>query len=102
MGDEQKYYTIQVKGTAYRFAPLEPDDVKKVVIIAQMDPTGMKSFKVLSTVLAKSAGPEQWSELLDRYLAGEVTESEITAQIFGRLIKRQDKDGTAPAPADAE
>lgn len=99
--DDEKYYTIQVKGTAYRFKPLSPDDIKRVVAIAQMDPTGLKSFKLLSHVLAKSAGTEQWGALLDRYLAGEVTEAEITAQVFGRLIKRQDKDATAAAD-DAE
>ena len=92
MGDEKQYYTIQVKGTAYRFAPLTPEEIKRVVMISQMDPTGLKSFRVLSQVLAKSAGNEQWGALLDRYIAGELEEVDFTAGVFGRLIKRQGED----------
>jgi hypothetical protein len=90
MGDE-KYYTIQIKGTAYRFKPLSPVDIKKVVFISQMDPTGLKSFKVLSRVLSESAGMDQWGQILDRYLADELKETEFTSDIFAKLIKRQDK-----------
>jgi len=90
--DDVTHYTIQIKGTAYRFAPLPTDDIKRIMVMSQLDPTGLRSFKVLAQALAASAGPEQWGAILDRYVAREVTEAEITSAVFGRLIKRQNAD----------
>lgn len=102
MGDE-KYYTIQVKGTAYRFKPLLETDIKRVVMMSQMDPTGMKSFKLLCRVLSDSCGHTAWSSLLDRFLTGELNERDLSSDVFNKLLKRQDKDskdGTADADAE--
>lgn len=100
MGDE-KYYTIQIKGTAYRFKPLPPEDIKRVVMMSQMDPTGMKSFKLLCRILSESCGQETWATLLDRFLEGEVNERELSSDVFNKLLKRQDKD-SALTVEDAE
>lgn len=98
MGDE-KYYTVQLKGVAYRFQPLPVDDVKRLVTALHLSLPGAKLIKALTKVLAESAGEQQWDAITDRYLADELDLEEFTVRLFERLIKRQDKDG-ALAPAD--
>lgn len=96
MGDD-KYYTIQIKGTAYRFQPMPLEDLERVVMIRNMNVSEMKLVKALTRVLAVSAGPEAWDAITDRYVAGEIGLTDFTTDVFKKLLKRQDKDA---APAD--
>lgn len=98
MGDE-KHYTVQIKGTAYRFQPLPKDDVERLGMLSNMTVAGTKVFKMLTRLLAASAGPEQWDKITDRYVNGEIGHSEFTTDLFKRLMERQAKDEPA---ADAE
>lgn len=100
MGDE-KYYTIQIKGTAYRFRPLPSDDVTRLLLVLNMGASPAKSFKALSRVLAESAGPEQWDAITDRLIDKELTIPEVTSDIFKKIVSRQAKDEPATAE-DAE
>ena len=99
MGDE-KYYTIQIKGTAYRFRPIPGDDVTKLLVVLNMGASATKSIKALTKALAISAGPEQWDAITDRLINDELTLTEATVGILEKLVKRQSKD--APADADGE
>lgn len=101
MGDE-KHYTVQLKGVAYRFKPLPPQDVQRLVTALHLSIHGTKLIKTLTKVLAASAGEDQWDAITDRYLADELALEEFTVRLFERLIKRQDKDGLIDAPEDAE
>lgn len=101
MGDE-KQYTIQVKGTAYRFKPLPPDDIERVMMINNLNLSTFKVVKAVTRVLANSAGEEQWDQITDRYMAKEITLHEMTIDVFKKLLKRQGKDiqDAEAAPAD--
>lgn len=101
MGDE-KYYTVQLKGVAYRFQPLPPEEVTKLVTALHLSLSGAKMVKALTKLLAESAGEEQWDAITDRYMAGELPLEEFTTGLFNRLIKRQDKDGALTPATDAE
>lgn len=94
MGDE-KYYTIQVKGTAYRFEPLSQDQLTKFAIVANMGASPNMTIKVLTHTLGKSAGAEQWDAITNRLIIDEVTIKDLT-DLFGKLVKRSGKG----APAD--
>lgn len=94
MGDD-KYYTIQVKGTAYRFEPLAQEQLAKFAIVANMGASPTKTIKVLTHVLGKSAGAEQWDAITDRLIDDEIVMKDLV-EVFGKLVKRQNKD----APAD--
>lgn len=96
MGDD-KYYTIQIKGKAYRFKPLPTPDLERIIMVRNMNVSETKVIKALTKALATSAGPEQWDEITDRYVAGEIELTAFTVDVFQKLIKRQDKDA---APAD--
>lgn len=103
MGDE-KYYTIQVKGKAYRFKPLPAEDVERVMMINNLNVSNFKVISAITRVLKNSTGDEQWEEITDRYVNKDLTLREMTLDIFTKLVKRQGKDkmeasGT-PAPAD--
>lgn len=91
MGDE-KYYTIQVKGTAYTFRPIPPTDYERVALVQSLSVDGMKTVKAVTRVLANSAGTEAWGELTDRYIDGDITLHELTVDIFKKLVERQAKD----------
>lgn len=99
MGDE-KHYTIQIKGKAYRFRPLPTEDLERVIMIRNMNVSEMKTIKALTRVLATSAGPEQWDEITDRYVAKEVELTDFTVDVFQKLIKRQDKDAVSADDAE--
>lgn len=86
--DDTKHYTMQIKGTAYRFKPLPAAEIERVVVIMNMNANQTKTLRVLSRVLSESAGPEQWDALTDRLIAGEVELTEITVDVFKRLLKK--------------
>jgi hypothetical protein len=91
MGDV-KQYIIQVKGTAYRFQPIPPQDYERVALVQSLSADGLKTVKAVTRVLANSAGTEAWGQLTDRYIDGEITLKELTVDIFGKLVKRQQAD----------
>jgi hypothetical protein len=95
MGDET-YFTIQVKGTAYRFKPIPPDDLAMVMTVVNMGASQSKSLKALGKVLADSAGPEEWDAIADRLVAREIEPAELS-QIFREIMKRQDQESARPA-----
>lgn len=91
MGDE-KQYTIQVKGTAYKFKPIPPEDLAMVIVVMNMNASQTKTVKAIAKAVSASAGAEQWDEITDRLIAGEVTLEEVTVGVVKRLIERQAKD----------
>lgn len=99
MDDESKHYTIQVKGAAYRFAPLTPEGVTTVSVVNAMGVGPDKVLKALMRVLAASAGPEQWDELTDRLIESQITVQDL-AGVFKRLAERQAKDADQPRGLD--
>ena len=100
MGDS-KYYTIQIKGKAYRFLPLPTADLERIIMIRNMNVAETKVIKALTKALSASAGPEQWDEITDRYVAGEIELVQFTSDVFQKLIKRQDKDAESVPAADS-
>lgn len=100
MGDE-KYFTVQVKGTAYKFQPISEDDLAMIMFVMNMGATGTKTIKAVTKVLSASAGAEQWDAITDRLIAGEVTIKEVTVSLLEKIVKRQQKDDSAAAD-DAE
>lgn len=87
MGDE-KFYTIQVKGTAYRFRPLPADDITMVVTVLSMGVGLRHSLQALSQPLSASLGEEQWAEFVSRMVTKELTAADLT-KAFETLLKRQ-------------
>lgn len=101
MGDE-KQFTVQVKGTAYKFQPIPPDELTMIMFVMNMGATGTKTIKAVTKVLSASAGTEQWDAITDRLIAGEVTIQEVTVSLLEKIIKRQKRDETASSANDAE
>lgn len=99
MGDD-KYYTIQIKGTAYRFSPLAEDDVARVVTVINMGASPVKSLKVIMKVLSTAAGAEQWDAITDRLIDGELAVEDISGKLFKKLMERQKAD--QPSAEDAQ
>jgi hypothetical protein len=97
MGDET-YFTIQVKGTAYRFKPIPPDDLAMVMTVVNMGASQTKSLKALGKVLADSAGPEQWDQIADRMVLREIPPAQLS-EIFKAIIERQNEGPEAKKSA---
>jgi|GEM_PF-4813841 len=95
MGDDT-YYTIQVKGTAYRFAPVPKDDLVMVLTVVNMGASAVKPLKALTRVLADSAGPEQWDTLTDLLIEKRIVPQDLM-DLFSELVKRQNAGSPAPA-----
>lgn len=105
MGDEkQTYFTVQLGGEAYRFKPIPEDDLERVVVVGNMGAGNIKVLKVMMHVLGNSAGEEQWGEITDRLIAGELTTAQVSYKLFetirDRMVKAAGK--SAKAKADAE
>lgn len=99
--DDTTYFTIQVKGEAYRFAPLPEDDVERVVMILEMSTTPQRVLKALTRVMAASAGAEGWDKLTDLYVTKQVELSEITTDLFETILKRM-AEAKKPAKTTAK
>lgn len=90
--DDTTYFTVQIKGEAYRFKPFPPEDLERVTMIMHLGVSGSKSIRALTRLLAASAGEEQWDKITDRYMNGEITDvQDITVSLFKRLLERQAK-----------
>lgn len=96
MGDE-KHYTIQIKGTAYRFDPVTSEDATMLATVINMNADPTKTIKAMTRVMGRAAGAEQWDAVTDRLIAGEITLKDLM-DAFKKLSNRTAKD----APADAE
>ena len=92
MGDDT-YYTVQVKGTAYRFKPIPQDDLAMVLTVANMGASQVKILKALNKVIGDSAGAEQWDQITDRLIAGEIKPAELY-DLFRNIMKRQNEKPT--------
>lgn len=100
MGDE-KYYSIQIKGVAYRFRPMPPEDLERVMMVNSLNLSHLRVLKVLTRVLATAAGPEQWDAITDRYMNQDISLAEMTVDVFRKLVKRQGKDHVQDVPVPA-
>lgn len=92
MDDDTKRYKIQIKGTAYTFAPLPDEDLVKLQLIFNMSASPAKTVKALTRVLKASTGDLQWDELTDRLINDELTLEEMVVKPVKELMKRQTKD----------
>lgn len=90
--DDTKQYTIQIKGTAYKFKPLPEDDLARIQLVLNMNASVTKVLKAVTRMLRDSAGAEVWDELTDRLINEEVTLDEIVTAPIKKLIERQVKD----------
>lgn len=100
MGDEkQTYFTVQLRGKAYRFKPIPNDDLERVVVVGNMSHNKMKVLKAMMHVLERSAGEEQWSEITDRLISGELTTAEVSYKLFQTLQERAAKAAKKSAGA---
>lgn len=103
MGDE-KQYTVQIKGTAYKFRPITKEGFTLLMLVMNMGASQTKILKALTKVLGESAGPDQWDAITDRLIAGEVDIEDVSTSLLKTIIKRQSKAGAQTeadsAPAD--
>jgi hypothetical protein len=93
--DDEKRYTIQIKGTAYKFRPLPDEDLGRLQLIFNMNASVAKTLKAITAVLKESVGPEAWDELTDRLITKELTIHDIVGDPVKKLIERQLKDRKA-------
>lgn len=91
-------FKIQIKGTAYTFKPIPPDDATRVIVVINMGASMTKPIKAIMAVLKASAGPEQWDAITDRLIAGELSLEDISSKLFKEIIDRQKAGDEKPAP----
>lgn len=102
MGDEQKYFTIQVKGEAYRFTPVSEDDSVMIQTLVSMGAGQNKLLKGLMRILRDASTEEQWDKLSDRVVDREISLPEMMGA-FKRLSERTAKATKgSPESTDAE
>lgn len=92
--DDTKQYKIQIKGTAYTFQPFPDEDIVKIQLVFNMNASTMKTIKAVTRILRDSAGVQQWDELTDRLIDGEITLEDLVKPVK-ELLKRQARDRAA-------
>lgn len=93
MGDEQQYFKIPVKGTTYTFTPVPAEDLERAVVIFEMKISPFKKMKAITNALQSRLSEEEWGELTDRLVEGEIGITEL-ADVFHEIIRRQSKAAT--------
>lgn len=99
--DENKRYTLQIKGTAYKFAPLDLEAVGRLRIMSQMNVSDNLTVKSTMGLLRTSLGDEEWDALAMRFVSGEVPLNELKP-VFEKLLKKTLKDAQDDASDDGE
>lgn len=97
--DETKRYTLQIKGTAYKFAPLDLEEVGRLQILSQMNVSDKLTVKSTMGLLKTSLGEAEWDALAMRFVSGEVPLTELKP-VFEKLMKRTLKDAQADGSSD--
>lgn len=95
--DDDKQYTIQIKGTAYKFRPIPDEDLARIQLVFNMNASLPKTLKAITRLLKESVGGEQWDALTDRLIDKEITLDEMVSLPIKRLVERQVKDAKASA-----
>ena len=88
--DDNKYFTVQVKGTAYRFHPFTEEDLSKVQTLSLMG-ANVEMVKAAMTMVSVSVGPEQWAAIIKRVSSGEVVLEDLVS-VLKRVTERQVKE----------
>lgn len=103
MGDD-KYYTIQIKGTAYRFRPVTPEAFERIALVQSMSVDQAKVIKAVSQALSTAAMGDAWDKITDRWVSGELTTEQATVGILKTLVDRQKEEKKKPKgePATAD
>lgn len=90
--DDDKHYTIQIKGTAYKFRPIPDDELGRLQLIFNMNASVGKTLKAITAVLKQSVGADAWDDLTDKLITKELTIDDIVGAPVKKLIERQIKD----------
>ncbi|MEU7010364.1 hypothetical protein [Streptomyces sp. NPDC046332] len=89
--DDTTHYTIQVKGTAYKFRPIPGEDLERLQILVAMGAPGGKLIKGMTRILEPLTSPEEWDALTDRLVERELAGSDLLDLI--RTIAKRMEDG---------
>lgn len=85
--DDTKLFKIQIKGMAYRFAPLDLEDVARMSVIIAMEPSQGVVMKSVFAPLKRAAVAEDWDELTTRFVNKEVPFEDFM-DLLKKLTKR--------------
>jgi hypothetical protein len=92
MDDDTKRYTLQIKGIAYRFKPIDLDEVAKLKLLSLMEASPDMSVKAVMRILKNAMDDaEAWDGFTDRIVRGAIPLEELTP-VFEKLMKRTLKD----------
>jgi hypothetical protein len=86
--DDETYFTVQVKGTAYRFRPFETAELTKIQTLSLMG-AHAQMIKAAMDMVSASVGPAQWDALVGRVSAGEL----VLEDIVGAMKRVADRQG---------
>jgi len=92
MDDDSRTITMQIKGEAYRFAPLDPEDLGRYKLLGLMDVSDGVQTKALFTLLRKSLGDDVWDGLAMRFVTEQVPLKTELPRIFKKLVNAAVKD----------
>lgn len=101
MGDE-KYYTIQVKGEAYRFRPVSSESYERVALVQRMSVDQSKMLQAVTQALSAASVDDAWDKLTDRWVRGDVGTEEATVGLLKTILDRQAADDKKAKKAAAK
>jgi len=92
--DDTKTFKIQLKGRAYDWAPITPAQLERMQLVLAMDASSERILRVITRIVAASAGPEQWETLSDRIVDGEIGMDDLVEHLH-KVAQRMAKDTKA-------
>lgn len=89
--DDTKRYTIQIKGVAYKFKPLDREGLSNFHLLDLMEVSPGVKTKAIFRILKETMDPDDWDALALRFFSKEVPLTELKV-IIDRLLKKTQKD----------
>lgn len=93
MDDTTRSITFQVKGQAYRFAPLTEDQQAALLLI----PDGAAGFRKMLKVAARSMGDAQYDQITDRLIDPD---DALSTKDLGKMMERLAKESAKSSDND--
>lgn len=70
---ESTTYALTIADKEYEFGEPDPEIFQRMVLIKHMNANGLITMEAITKWLASAAGPTVWSQIMQRFVDGDVT-----------------------------
>lgn len=97
---DESSYPVTIAGTEYLFSRPEPELIERMILISHMNADSFVTLEACTKWLSVAAGPENWSAIMRRFMAGEVGAQDLLdgmGELLTKWTATKEKEPAADA-----